>query len=109
MLNALPYTSKSSLSGPVIFRFVAFSPTLLNSAFVDPDDLPLFRVCTDASSSGVSTLQTAQGANIAFIEWGKHPQVGIRGLLPKQATAQWLALSPDRTYVILTPCPRVMC
>jgi hypothetical protein len=64
-----------------------------------PKSRTYFRINTDSTTSGFSVIQNPKLESVGLIEWRSHPIVEIRDILSKRGTSQWLALSPDKTYV----------
>ncbi|KAJ7217271.1 hypothetical protein GGX14DRAFT_391076 [Mycena pura] len=100
IFGALPFPSPDTLLPTFFaFRFTSFSPSILNCTVLGPGApaRPYFRILTDAPLPGVSVFQNAQGQNVALVQWKRHPEAEIRGVTPRQRTAELVALAPDRS------------
>ncbi|KAJ6582934.1 hypothetical protein DFH09DRAFT_911733 [Mycena vulgaris] len=101
--GALPYsTPPSATPNFLTFTFSPLDGTILNSLVIGPHSRTYFRVTTDSTSSGYSVVQNPKLESVTLIEWRSHPIVEIRDLVSKRSTSQWLALSPDKTYRIMS-------
>jgi hypothetical protein len=103
VFGALPFFSSTPLEPPTFlsFTFSDFQPDILNCAVTGPPHSRLyFRVSTDVPTMGFTVVRDAADQPVVIIEWAApHPIVEVRGIVPKQTTAHWLALSPDKRYV----------
>ncbi|KAJ7164743.1 hypothetical protein C8R43DRAFT_1167046 [Mycena crocata] len=89
---------------PRLTRFTFVSPpngTILNSTVNGPQAQTYFRVTTDSTASGFSVVQNARRQSVAVIEWRRRPVVEVYGVVSKRNSAQWLALSADKTHRIM--------
>ncbi|KAJ7048516.1 hypothetical protein C8F01DRAFT_1004534 [Mycena amicta] len=103
--GALPFPTPgppSTLPTFFSFRFTSFAPTILNCTVIGPQSRPYFRVLTDAPVQGVTAFQNASGATIALVQWHRHPEVEIRGVVPRQRSSAMLALSQDQSARVMT-------
>ncbi|KAJ6573218.1 hypothetical protein DFH09DRAFT_916159, partial [Mycena vulgaris] len=101
--GALPYSTPPP--APPRFITLTFSPldgTILNSLVIGPQSRTYFRVTTDSISSGYSVVQNPQLESITLVEWRSHPILEIRDVVSKRKTSQWLALSPDKSYRVMS-------
>ncbi|KAJ6562121.1 hypothetical protein B0H19DRAFT_943011 [Mycena capillaripes] len=102
IFGALPYPTQNPPSMFVSFRFTSFSPTILNSTVMGPQGQTYFRVNTDIPTPGFTVITNAANQPMIIIEWSKHPVIEIRGIVSKQQSSQWLALSPEKRYRTMT-------
>ncbi|KAJ7108733.1 hypothetical protein C8R44DRAFT_834116 [Mycena epipterygia] len=101
--GALPY-STPPIAIPNFLRFT-FSPldgTILNALVMGPQSRTYFRISTDSTSSGFSVVQNSKLESVALVEWRSHPIVEIQNIVSKRSSSQWLELSPDRTYRVMS-------
>ncbi|KAJ6514118.1 hypothetical protein DFH09DRAFT_941203 [Mycena vulgaris] len=101
--GALPYSTPP----PAAPRFITFtlSPldgTILNSLVIGPQSRTYFRVTTDSTSSGYSVVRNSQLESVTLVEWRSHPIIEVRDAVSKRRTSQWLALSPDKDYRVMS-------
>ncbi|KAJ7725343.1 hypothetical protein B0H16DRAFT_281669 [Mycena metata] len=102
MYGALPYTAPpNSTPNAIEFTFVPSNGSILNSIVTGPQSQTYFRITTDSTKSGFSIVQNPRLESIAMIEWRKHPVVEIFGILSKRNSAQFLALSYDKTHRVM--------
>ncbi|KAJ6620720.1 hypothetical protein B0H10DRAFT_1046219 [Mycena sp. CBHHK59/15] len=105
--GALPYTPRP-LGAPTFLKFTFASPdgTVLNGRVVGPgasqSQATYFAIATDSTTSGVSVVQNPQRATVARIEWRTQAVVEIHDAVSRQRAAQWLVLSADKTYRIMS-------
>ncbi|KAJ7913759.1 hypothetical protein B0H13DRAFT_2232254 [Mycena leptocephala] len=94
IFGALPFPSTQNPPSMFIsFRFTSFSPTILNSTVVGPHARTHFTIDTDIQAPGFTIITDANNEPTVIIEWSKRPVVEIRGIVSKQQTSQFLALS----------------
>ncbi|KAJ7642250.1 hypothetical protein FB45DRAFT_738567 [Roridomyces roridus] len=96
--GALPFAVDPTLSHNLLFYFTAFNPTILNCTVVGKNTVPYFKVSTDASMSGYTSVKILDGAPIALIEWKERPLVEIRKAVSKTRVGEWLVLSKDASH-----------
>ncbi|KAJ7454633.1 hypothetical protein B0H11DRAFT_1740370 [Mycena galericulata] len=99
IFGALPYPTQASSSMLLSFRFTSFNPTLLDSIVMGPRSQAYFRATTDAPTVGFTVVHNSANQPMIMIEWSEEPIVEVRGIIPKQYTSKWLALSPDKRCV----------
>ncbi|KAJ7904182.1 hypothetical protein B0H13DRAFT_2510810 [Mycena leptocephala] len=102
IFGALPYPTQNPLPIFVSFRFTSFSPSILNSTVMGPQAQTYFHVTTDIPTPGFTVITNAANQPTIVIEWLKHPVIEIRGIVSKQQSSQWLALSPEKKYRTMT-------
>ncbi|KAJ7457663.1 hypothetical protein B0H11DRAFT_1925092 [Mycena galericulata] len=106
VFGVLPYPTPPAPTPTVpsltTFTFSSPSGSILNSVVTGPQSQRFFRVTTDSTTAGFSVVQNTRRESIAMIEWRKHPVVEIIGTLSKRNSAQWLTLSPDKAYRLMT-------
>ncbi|KAJ7076640.1 hypothetical protein B0H15DRAFT_1026469 [Mycena belliarum] len=102
IFGALPYPTLVTPPTFHSFRFTSCNPTILHSDVIGPQARRYFRVDTDSPAAGYTIIHSACSQPVAIIEWACHPIIEIRDIVAKQPTAEWLALSPDRTYRKMT-------
>ncbi|KAF9077316.1 hypothetical protein BDP27DRAFT_1254318 [Rhodocollybia butyracea] len=101
-LGALP-SSGSTSTDFMTFYFTSLNTTILNCTLTAPNGQPYLYVTTDPSVPGYSVFKTADGRSVALVEWNQRSaQVEIRGILHKQQASQYMRLSPDRRFRIMT-------
>ncbi|KAF7300584.1 hypothetical protein HMN09_00943400 [Mycena chlorophos] len=103
--GALPFPGPpSNLPTLFAFRFTSFAPTILNCIVIGPapQSRPYFRILTDAPMAGVTVFQNAGGNNFALCQWHRHPEVEIRGVVPRQQTRNMLSLTEDQSARTMT-------
>ncbi|KAJ7454329.1 hypothetical protein B0H11DRAFT_2325102 [Mycena galericulata] len=98
IFGALPYPSQASSPTFMAFRFTSFNPTILDSTVMGPKSQAYFRVTTDAPTVGFTVVHNSANQPMIMIEWSEAPIVEVRGIIPKQHTSKWLAMSPDKRY-----------
>ncbi|KAJ7636475.1 hypothetical protein FB45DRAFT_1024595 [Roridomyces roridus] len=114
--GALPFAADTCTSNMVSFQFTAFNPTILNCTVLASNMTAHYRITTDFSMAGYTTLKNQDGRNIALIEWRRDkPLVEIRNMVVKQFVAHWLKLADDsihhtmkvkgQKYIWVTPQP----
>ncbi|KAJ6614596.1 hypothetical protein B0H10DRAFT_1803113 [Mycena sp. CBHHK59/15] len=101
LYGVLPYVTSPTLTF-LTFNFSSLDGTILDSEIVGPHSRTYFRVSTDSTTSGFSVIQNAKQESVALIEWKTHPVIEIRGIVSKRTSAQWLPLSPDKTYRMMS-------
>ncbi|KAJ7500031.1 hypothetical protein FB451DRAFT_1335034 [Mycena latifolia] len=101
--GALPYATPPATTPQfIVFTFSPLDGTILNSLVIGPRSQTYFRVTTDSTSTGFSVIQNPKLESVTLVEWRTHPIVEIRDIVSKCSTSQWLALSPDRTYRVMS-------
>ncbi|KAJ7511481.1 hypothetical protein B0H11DRAFT_1845259 [Mycena galericulata] len=98
IFGALPFTTQASSPMLLSFRFTSFNPTILDSTVMGPKSQAYFRVTTDAPTVGFTVVHNSANQPMIMIEWSDEPIVEVRGIIPKEHTSTWLALSPDKSY-----------
>ncbi|KAJ7463929.1 hypothetical protein FB451DRAFT_1370373 [Mycena latifolia] len=102
IFDALPYPTPISPPTFMSFRFISFSPTVLDSAVTGPRSRTYFRITTDTPTVGFTVVHNMVNEPVIIIEWSKHPIIEIRDIVSKRQTWRWLGMSPDkRTEVLL--------
>ncbi|KAJ7617037.1 hypothetical protein FB45DRAFT_872526 [Roridomyces roridus] len=94
--GALPFAADTCTSNLVTFRFTAFNPSILNCTVIGANTMASYRITTDTTMAGYTTVKNQAGRTIALIEWRRDkPLVEIRNTVSKQAVANWLVPSCD--------------
>ncbi|KAJ7799853.1 hypothetical protein B0H13DRAFT_2501607, partial [Mycena leptocephala] len=102
IFGALPFASTENPPSMFIsFRFTSFSPTIFNSTVVGPRARTHFTIDTDIQAPGFTIIIDANNEPIVIIEWSKQPVVEIRGIVSKQQTSQFLALSSAKRRMLI--------
>ncbi|KAJ7625791.1 hypothetical protein FB45DRAFT_750882 [Roridomyces roridus] len=103
IFGALPYSTPDGATPTFFsFRFTSFNPNVLNCVILGPQSRPYFRIVTDTPLPGVSVLQSSNGQNVALVQWHRHPEIEIRGVVNRQRTSAALSLSRDQTSRSMT-------
>ncbi|KAJ7625741.1 hypothetical protein FB45DRAFT_1030076 [Roridomyces roridus] len=103
IFGALPYPTPDGATPTFFsFRFTSFNPNVLNCVILGPQSRPHFRIVTDTPLPGVSVLQNSNGQNVALVQWHRHPEIEIRGVVNRQRTSAALTLSRDQTSRSMT-------
>lgn len=97
--GALPFAADASASNVITFYFTAFKPTILNCTVVGKNTYPYFKITTDASLPGYTSVKNPEGKVIALIEWKERPLVEVRDVFSKQRVSDWIGLSRDARLV----------
>lgn len=98
LFGALPLAFQGTDSFTT-FYFTSLNTTILNCTLTGPNGQPHLYIVTDSSLPGYTVFKTADGRNVALVEWSqRRAQVEIRGALQKQPASQFIRLSPDRRY-----------
>ncbi|KAJ7668025.1 hypothetical protein B0H17DRAFT_950228 [Mycena rosella] len=101
--GALPYSTPPTTTPQFItFTFSPLDGTILNSIVIGPHSRTYFRITTDSTSSGFSVVQNPKLESVTLVEWRNHPIVEVRDIVSKRSTSQWLALSSDKTYRVMS-------
>ncbi|KAE9396702.1 hypothetical protein BT96DRAFT_921966 [Gymnopus androsaceus JB14] len=103
VFGALPAAFQTTTSDFMTFYFTSLNTTILNCTLTGPNGQPHFYIATDSSLPGYTVFRTPDGRNVALVEWNPHgAQVEIRGALQKQLASQFIRLSPDRRFRIMS-------
>lgn len=95
--GAVPYSSPQAADSDMVsFQLTAFNPDLFNCTVIDSRKRPVYQFVTDRQNPGYTVLKSADGKNIALIEWQTPPQIEIRGIVSKQRVKDWMPLSSNK-------------
>ncbi|KAF7318820.1 hypothetical protein HMN09_00217300 [Mycena chlorophos] len=105
--GALPYPNSPPPSNPLpnlaTFHITAFDPTILNSQVVGTSNGQVYyTISTDAQMAGYTVVKRVDGQGVALVEWQRHARVEVRGAVQKQDTKDWLKISRDQSYRMMT-------
>ncbi|KAJ7115670.1 hypothetical protein C8R44DRAFT_880095 [Mycena epipterygia] len=100
--GALPFAADPSASNLVTFHFMAFNPTILNCTVVGQNTYPYFKIATDSSMPGYTSVKNPDGKIIALVEWKDRPLAEIRNVFSKRRVSDWLVLSRDASHRVMT-------
>lgn len=102
--GALPFGQPLPTADLITFQISSFSPDILNSTVVGPNQQTYMRIVTDPQNPTYTLFQRSQGRSCALVEWQRHPLVEIRDVMSKRPARDWLHLNADERYRVF---PRV--
>ena len=86
----------TSMPELVLFNFSPILRDSINCTAFAPHSRPFLYFASYTTPEEHTACKDHAGNNIAVIEWGAHPIVQIKNLVPRQYVQAWLKLSPDK-------------
>ncbi|GAW03502.1 hypothetical protein F5879DRAFT_250924 [Lentinula edodes] len=102
LYGALPAPDSTTSDFQMLY-FTSMNPNILSCTLTKADGQPQYYITTDSWIPGYTNFRTVGGQSVVLIEWNSRgAEVEIRGTLKKQYASDFLQLSRDRRFRIMT-------
>ncbi|KAJ4473151.1 hypothetical protein J3R30DRAFT_3296931 [Lentinula aciculospora] len=102
VFGALP-ASEFTTADFQMYYFTTMNPSILSCTLTKSNGQPQYYITTDSWLPGYTQFKSVEGQSMVLIEWNSRAaEVEIRGALRKQYASDFLQLSRDRRFRIMT-------
>jgi hypothetical protein len=86
------------ISDSLVLRFSAIND-VLNCTLLGPQNRALFSI---SSSGSRTSFRNVESAVFAVVDFAPHATVEVQGFIPRQRVSEWLCLTPDQRYDLIS-------